>query len=334
MHHLQPSSATGATTLPAPQAARTAVAPQLLVIGAQDVPDKVQLVLRSLIRLLDGREGLRLQHAEALADCNVVFVGGASVPRLPGRCVTISLVDAGSAPATGLSVVPPLRLSNVHAVLHLAARLLAETPAADAPSDDGLAALFQALSHHLLSRERRVTVLPLLDGRQIIVDFAAERLHTPLSTDELLAGHYRLGEPRRASQDERERVAQATASRLRDLVWRAAQRLGETDARPPALHGRVRLQRWPDAIALSRPGMPRLCAQLTRRALDAQQAAADTDMAPAAVQWFLYAALALGIAAPSDEDAPTAPPSRPGPAPTPSEPRSLLGRLRERLKLW
>ncbi len=305
----------------------------MLVIGTENLPAKEQLVLRSLIRLLDGSGGLRLQHAEALGDCNVVFVGGDRAGRLPGRCVTVPVVESSSTPTAGVTVALPLRISNVLAVLHLAERLLSEVPAADVSGDGGLAALFQALSRDLLTRERRVTVLPLHDGRHVTIDFGAERLHTPLSIEELLAGHYRLGTPRRASQSEREWVQAAGLPGLRDLVWRAAQRLGDAGATPPALPGRVRLRRWPDAVALARPGMPRLCAQLTQRALDVQEAAADAGMAPAVVQWFLYTALVLGVAVLADDNVAAEPLAHPVCAPS-EPPRSLLGRLRERLKLW
>lgn len=332
MNDLLPSVTASASKPSGPSLLRTGASAPLLVIGTQNLPDKEQLVLRSLIRLLDGSGGLRLRYVESLADCNVVFVGGDDVSRLPLRCVTIPLVGSGKSPTTGLMVAPPLRITNVLAVLHLAESLLTEASATSASGDDGLAALFQILSHNLLTRERRVTVLPLHDGRHLIVDFARDRMHTPLLLDELLAGHYRLGETRRASQPERELAQLPSSLSLRELVWRAALRLSEESATPPALQGRVLLRRWPDALVLSRPGMPRLCAQLTRRALDVSQAAADADMSPLVVQWFMYAALMLGIAVIADDHAAAQLSTQP--LRELSESRSLLSRLRERLKLW
>lgn len=331
MNDLSPTSATTDPTPGRPAAG----AAGLLVIGTRGVPAKEQLVLRSLIRLLDGREGLRLQHAEALDGCNVVFVGGDAAMRLPGARVTIHLVGSDGAPAAapGLAVGAPLRMTNVLGVLHLAHQQLFEPPVAAGAGGDGLAALFRSVSHHLLARERRVTVLPLLDGRQLTIDFAAERLHSPMPTDELLAGHYRLGAARRAAPAERELTAGVTATTLRDLMWMAAQRLADRAAEPPALHGSFRLRRWPEAAALARLGMPRLCAHLTSRTLDVHQAAAAAGLTTASVQWFLNAALALGVAVPAGE-APE-PADRHEPAARAAvEPRSLLSRLRERLKLW
>lgn len=331
MNDLSPTRATADPT-PARPPAGPAPAARAMVIGTQGVPEKEQLVLRSLIRLLDGREGLRLQHAESLDECNVVFVGGEAAVRLPGARVAIHLVGDATAPVPGLAVAPPLRMTNVLGVLHLARQQLFEPPVVSGSGGDGLAALFRLLSHHLLARERRLTVLPLLDGRQLTVDFAGERLHGPMSSDELLAGHYRLGLARRAAPADHDLMAAATTN-LRELMWQAAQRLTDRGAEPPELHGGFRLRRWPEALVLLRPGMPRLCAHLTARTLDPHQAAAAAGLPAAAVHWFLGAALALGIAVPAGEGlhAAAEPPPASRAAP---EPRSLLGRLRERLKLW
>ncbi|HKX95184.1 MAG TPA: hypothetical protein VJM48_10810, partial [Methylibium sp.] len=97
-----------------------------------------------------------------------------------------------------------------------------------------------------------------------------------------------------------------------------------------ALRGAYRLQRWPDAVALSRPGYPRLAALLTSRPMDCAEAGAASGLSLDTVRWFLAAGLALGIAVPVE--AAEIPRLR-EPSPNPTQ-RSLLGRLRERLKLW
>lgn len=302
------------------------------MIGAIDLASKEQLLLRSLVRLLDGGSGLRLQFGEALTDCNVVFVPGDQVLRLPGRCVGVHVLAVGAeaSPLTrpGLAVSMPLRATNVMAVLNAAAALLAD--ALPSNPENGLAALFHLLVQHLVSRERRTTALLLQDGRQLIIDFSEGRLHTEATLDDLLAGRYRIGESRRATAQERDSLHATPALRLRDLLWAAAHRLGDTHVPATELRGSYQLRRWPDAAALSRPGFPRLAALLTSRAMTVAQACDASGASHAAVRWFLEAALVLGIALPVE----SAPPAR-SVAPTPAEPaRSLLGRLRERLKLW
>lgn len=303
-----------------------------LRVGAVDLSSKEQTLLRSLVRLLDGRAGLRLHYSEELASCDVAFVPEAWPHRVPGRCVSVQLRDdaapTSSGGGAGLSIAPPLRATNVMMVLHAAAALMADR--ASAPSR-GPTALFLALTRLIAARERRTTLLPLLDGAELCVDFTNGLLHGPLSLDELLTDSYRLGEPRRPGMAEADALRQQPSLRLRSLVWTLAHRLGEASVPATELRGSYRLQRWPDAVALSRPGYPRLAALLTNRSMSAAQASASSGLSLDAVRWFLAASLALGIALPDETDPP--PSAVRAPAPNPVQ-RSLLGRLRERLKLW
>jgi len=108
-------------------------------------------------------------------------------------------------------------------------------------------------------------------------------------------------------------------------------------AAPPGafapLPGRYRLRRWPDAAALRQPGIPRLAALLTSRSFDLAGASAASGLPPAAVDGFLKACLALGYAETDEGAAPVTPPHAAAAA-LPGPMRSVLGRLRERLKLW
>ena len=302
-----------------------------LIIGAKDLPEKDLLILRSLVRLLDGRGGLRLKLDDTLADCNVVFVPGDWSLRLASNCVSIRVHaegDASHGPQGGLELHAPLRASNVNAALHAAADLLSGTPARSL--DSGLPMLFHALTRLLLARERRSTLLPLIDGRWLLVDFAAEMVSSMLPLDEILRGEYQLAEPRRCSVDEQGAIANLPTLRLRDLVWATAGRLGDSGFDAGPLRGRYRLVRWPDAAALSRPGVPRLAALFTHRSLDFAEACAASGASPSTVRWFIEASLALGIAVPAEgDDAQRASASQADAAT-----RGLLGRLKERLKLW
>lgn len=308
---------------PAPEAALE------LRVGATDIGAKESLLLRSLIRLLDLRIGLRLQFSEDTQHCNVLFVAGDSERRAPANCVVVRLLPLGDdAAGPGLRVHAPLRTSNVTAALQAAGALLA-SERATLPPCDGLAALFKVLTRHLMARDRRSTVLPLQDGHVLLVDFGAESVHTALTLDALLAGQYRLGPARRATPTELVQASDEPALPLRALVWAAAQALGDAGTDGGLLEGRYRLLRWPEAAALSRPGLPRLVALWTTRPMGLAEAGAASDASAARVRWFLEACLALGLAVP-DDAAPTAVDIELPPAPA----RSLLGRLRERLKLW
>ena len=317
---------TGVSAAPALGAAVTT-----LVIGAAEIPVKEQVLLRSLVRLLDGRAGLPLQFSDDLAQCHVVFVPDGWTRRLPSLCVGVQLRAEGAAPAdgpsTGLVVSPPLRATNVMAVLDAAAALVADRAAA---VTRGPASLFLALTRLAAARERRATVLPVVDGPWLCADFATGLLHGRLSLDELLTGACDIGEPRRPTAAEAEALKAQPGLRLRDVIWSAAHRLGEAGVPAAELRGAYRLQRWPDAVALSRPGYPRLAALLTSRPMNCAEACAASGLSLDTVRWFLAAGVALGIAAPAEA---TDAPRLREPAPNPAQ-RSLLGRLRERLKLW
>lgn len=311
-------------------ASAPASAAATLRVGATGIPAKEQLLLRSLLRLLDGRGGVGLQFSDDLAQCQIVFVPDGWARRLHGAAVCVHLrADSAAAgpPSPGLAVTPPLRATNVMAALEAAAALVADR--ADA-AWCGPAALFQRLTRLTAARERRTTLLPFTDGDALCVDFTAGLVHSRLSREALLEGRYGLGEPRRPTAAEADVLKALPAMRVRELIWAIAHHLGETGVSAPELRGAYRLQRWPDAAVLSRPGYPRLVALLTSRPMSCAQAGAASAMSLDAVRWFMAASLALGIAAPAE--AAEAPHPREA-APTPAQ-RSLLGRLRERLKLW
>ena len=93
-----------------------------LVIGTQDIAQKDQLVLRALVRLLEGGVNIRARFSEQLAECNVVFVPGDWPYRFHAPCITVRVLDPDdTAVALGqtadLTVATPLRMTNVIAVL-------------------------------------------------------------------------------------------------------------------------------------------------------------------------------------------------------------------------
>lgn len=311
-----------------------------LVVGTQDIPAKDQLVLRSLLRVMDGQNGLGLRFSDTLAECNVVLVPADGASRLPPGCVSVHLVPehapTGMSPHPGLSVRAPLRLSNAGAVLQAAAEML-DPGIALLRSSNGLASLLELLLRHVMSSEGHVTVLPLGDGHEMVVNVAEDRYHSDRSVEELLQGNYRLGEPRRASDAEIAALAQQDSRRLRELLWQATHRLGDVAEPGLTLPGRYRLLRWPDAMALARPGLPLLAALLTSRPQTVAQACAASGANAAMVSRFLKTNLALGIAVSVE----SAEPSLHAPVPVRQaaqlalEPAlSMLGRIRDRLKLW
>ena len=315
-----------AAGLPAAGAARP---PRALAIGAHEMTPKDHLLLRSLIRLLDGRDGRPLQFVEDVADCNVLFVGAGSALRWHAA-FTVRVADDG-APAdgpqhvAGLSIAPPLRLTNVLGVLRLAGQLVDNREAPDAA---GLLALFNQLSHLLLTRERRITALPLRDGGQLTIDIAGDRLHSTRSLQDLLAGAFAVEPSRRAEAHERALLDAGPQLRVRDLLWHAARRLGERRTPASPLRGTYRMLRWPDAVALACPGVPRLAALMTSRAMDVDRARVESGVDEVVLAWLLHAGLALGVIAPAEASAAASAAGAGAAA------QSLITRLRERLKLW
>jgi hypothetical protein len=327
-----PSDTAFAPTVPAVLAAPAAAT---LQVGARDLGSRELVLLRSLLRLLDGVGGLRLAFAEADADAQVVFVPARWPQRLAPHCIVVRVVDlADDDPVgPGLHVTAPLRSSNVGAVLRAAAALVEQVQGAG-ESEPGLAALFHLLARHLAAQDRRGTLVALGAQGTLLLDFEARVVRTALPLDTLLAGGYLVAPAVRASHAERDAAATLPTLPLAELFWRAAQRLGDDGVAAPAVPGRVRLARWPDAVALGRPGLPRLAALLTSRPMSAAEAATASGLSHAAVHWFLQAGLALGIARPwAEETSPAAPPAPARPSASVA-PRSLLGRLREHLKLW
>ncbi len=307
-----------------------------LVVGAADIPAKEQLLLRSLLRVMDGNNNLRLRYSETLSECNVVLVPAHWSSRLPPTCVSVHLIPeetaADAAPHPGLSIRAPLRLTNTSVLLQAAAELLAHGTALQ-QSSNSLALLLTTLLRHTMSRERRTTVLPFKDGREIVVNFLDDCYHCPMAVEELLKGGFSLEEPRRASDAEIAAVAGTHSRRLRQLLWQATNRLVDSAEPSAALSGHFRLRRWPDAMALTRPGFPMLAALLTSRPHTIEQAGKACGASAAAIGWFLKTNLALGIAESVElveqaKPAPTAGAAHPTPA------TSMLGRIRERLKLW
>lgn len=317
-----------------------------LVIGTQDIAQKDQMVLRALVRLLDGGVNVRARFSEQLAECNVVFVPGSWPYRFHAPCITVRVLhpeDAGALPeaTADLTVSTPLRMTNVIAVLQSATQRVHGASQFDPVQ--GLRAMFDLLAERTRVAERRRAVVPISGGQQIVFDFVQQLVHTSMSMDALLSGAYTLGEPHRVSPVEEALIGSMPSHSLRHLLWSLAMRLAETRAGAPARPGWYRLLRWPDAIGLSAAGHPRLAALLTSRPLSCEQLCAKSGVPEATVRWFLEASLALGLAV--EESAPAAPaaaaavatPAPVAAAKTPvpaAAPAGWLGNLRERLKLW
>lgn len=334
-----------AVRLPAPPSfqsptasALVATDERLLVIGAVGIAEKEQLVLRSLIRLLDRQQGLRLRFAERLADSHVIFASPSWVSPADSRQAIVVRVLAGPGDgevgADAPVIVAPLRMSNVTALLrHCAAHQGGAEPANEPPAMavGGLLALFQRLTHCALSADRASELLTLSDGRQLRVDYAHESIQTPVSQNELLDGRYQLVSAQPAPGP---LSPGGPTLPLRELVWAAAYRLGADGTPGTDLPARYRLLRWPDAAALTRPGFPRLAALWNTRSLGVAEASAASGTDATSVRWFLGTCLSLGIAAPDHGPEPQAA-AWSSALPTSSGAfRSALGRLRERFKLW
>ncbi|WP_146187884.1 hypothetical protein [Acidovorax sp. CF316] len=313
-----------------------------LVIGTQDIAQKDQLVLRALVRLLDGGVNIRARFSEQLAECNVVFVPGHWPYRFHAPCITVRVLDPADTSAAleqtaDLTVATPLRMSNVIAVLQSATQRVYGVSQFDPVK--GQRALFELLGEHTRTAERRRAVVPMSAGQQVVFDFVQQLVHTSMPMEVLLSGAYTLGEPHRVSPVEEELIRSVPSHSLRQLLWSLAMRLAQKGASAPVRTGHYRLLRWPDAIGLSSAGHPRLAALLTSRALSYEQLCAKSGVPEATVRWFLEASLALGLAV--EETAPAAAATAvaaPAPAaktPVPAAaPAGWLGNLRERLKLW
>ena len=312
-----------------------------LVIGTQDIAHKDQLVLRALVRLLEGGVNLRARFSDQLTECNVVFVPVNWCQRLHAPCITVRVADSAQVGAAfdgagDLAVTAPLRMSNVMAVLQSAMqRVQGATPF---DREQGLLSLFTLLGEPTRAVDRRRAVVPMSSGQQIVFDFTEQTVHTATPMDALLSGAYTLGTPHRVSPVEEELIRLVPSYSLRHLVWNLALQLAQLGASAPQRGGCYRLQRWPDAVGLSAPGHPRLAALLTRRALSLEQIRSASDAPEATVRWFLEACLALGLAV-DDGSAPrpavgAAPAARPPSPPAAAAPPGWLSHLRERLKLW
>ena len=97
----------------------------VLVIGTQGISHRDDMVLRALVRLLDGGINIRARFSEQLEECNVVFVPGNWPYRFPAPCITVGVKDPAKPDqspdsACDLAVSTPLRMTNVIAVLQSA----------------------------------------------------------------------------------------------------------------------------------------------------------------------------------------------------------------------
>lgn len=130
-----PGAATALPAAPVPVVRAPAAPLPRLVIGVDPAAAKERLVLQSMIRLLDGREGLQLGFGERDTDCNLYFVPADRETRISGDCIRVRLLPPGSAaePGLGLSLTLPLRVSPVTLLLHSAADLLAARAAGPRP---------------------------------------------------------------------------------------------------------------------------------------------------------------------------------------------------------
>lgn len=317
-----------------------------LVIGTQDIAQKDQMVLRALVRLLEGGTNIRARFSEQLGECNVVFVPGHGAHRLPAPCIAVRVKNAEQADDApdgardqemDLVVAAPLRMTNVIAVLQAATQRV--HGAAQMDPVQGLQALFTLLRENTRTVERHRAVVPMSSGQQVVFDFLKQLVHTATPMEVLLSGAYTLGMPHRVSPVEEELIRVVPAHSLRHLLWGLSLRLAQVGAPAPDRVGRYQLLRWPDAVGLAAPGHPRLAALWTRSALSLEQIRATSGVPDLTACWFLEACLALGLAA-DRGDSPAAAPA--GAAPTEASSSSLaaaappgwFSHLRERLKLW
>lgn len=316
-HNARPSPSRGAT--------------RVVAIGSVDLPPKEHVLLRSLVRLLRSQfDGIELQMLEDPAGCQIVFVPSDWGTRLPPErvCIWVRRESGGEHRGGGLSLEAPLRASNVGAVLRAAIDQLQTSEAGHV----GLAALFQAITTRLLAQERRAAVFQFQDGRQLCVRFAEGLVLGNFPLDSLLRSDSGTIEVRRAGTQDLASFDGNPPARLKDLVWHAAFRLGQREGHVVRAddHLHYRLMRWPDAIALARPGVPKLAALFTSRAMSLAQASEAAGMSPSTTRRFMEACIALGLAAVVSDD-----PNQ-GASPSASAPAAsgLLSRLKDRLKLW
>jgi hypothetical protein len=310
-------------------------------IGAQSLSQKDELVLRALVRLLDGGVNIRLHYSDDLAACDIIFgcesLAFEPAPSEKSVRVTVRQPLEGVSDlsmdtnAQGqLSVMSPLRMANVMAVV----QSILQQAIPNRPQDvaRGWHALYSVLSIRMKNADRRRCVVPMNPGQELVVDFVEQKIYTAIPSELLLSGRYGVGEPRRVSQVEEEVVRSLAPQSLRHLVWGLALRLAHANVQAPRLTDRYRLLRWPDAVALSRPGYPRLAALMTSRAMSCEQASVASGLGLSAVQWFVGTCLALGVA----EKVALAEPE--AAVPTVQTPAAAaqgwLGQLRNRLKLW
>ena len=100
-----------------------------LVIGTQGISHRDDMVLRALVRLLDGGINISARFSEQLEECNVVFVPGNWPYRFHAPCITVgvkdpAMPDQSPDSACDLAVSTPLRMTNVIAVLQSATQRL------------------------------------------------------------------------------------------------------------------------------------------------------------------------------------------------------------------
>lgn len=299
------------------------------------------MVLRALVRLLEGGVNLQARFSEKLPECNVVFVPAlwkqnsavsGVIVRMVDVLTSLSDTDKGG----DLQVLSPLRMSSLIAVLQCATQSL-NKPKTFEP-EKGMLDFFNLLAQGLARREQRRAVLPISGGQQVIVDFTNQLAHTAMPMESLLSGTYTLGETHRVSLVEEELIRSVPSLHLRQLIWGLAQRLAESNAETPERNGRYRLLRWPDALGLTQRGHPRLAAIMTKRSMTLRQIITTSEVPEASVRWFLEAATALNYVIDDDKLTPTATVptvQRSLPSiPVASAPKGWFGQLRERLKLW
>lgn len=303
----------------------------LLRIGARDLPAHDQALLRSLIQLLNGHMRCQPRFHEPAEECDVVFVPATWHRRMPASCITVRVAEAGAMvqadDADGFALEKPLRHAAVHAVLQVASELIANSTQAAAA--DGVRAVFLALTRHLMSRERRTTVLRLSDGHGLLVDFARQAVHADMTRQELLRGMYVMQPPQRAQPADEAQLGLAPGWPLRELVWELAAHLGDADVEGTDFQAAYRLVRRPAGGLPQRPEYQRLVGQMLAQALTLDEACRHSGATRPQVQWFLEACFAMGLITPAGEGA-TLEPAAGGTG----EPPALLGRIGQRLRLW
>lgn len=302
-------------------------APDGLVIGTHDLPERDAKMLRILVGLLATSMGTGLRMDDDPRRARVVF-SGHPIQGGAGRVVIVVGPPQARPQAGGpcLWLASPLSLSAVSQALQAAMARIG----AGAQPDRAmwLVALFDRMCEAL--EAGGCSAMPVGGAGLLLVDAAARRLQASLPLGQLLAQPCGLGPWRPATAVDRALLHDAERQSLRAFMWRlGAERVHASVApQPPA--GAWRLLHWPSSAGLLMPGHPQLAAWLSRRPASVGELVERTGLSPETVGAFVCTGRALGLIVPA---APAVAPAREAGTRGVAAPGWMAG-LRERLMLW